>query len=49
MFDLVKLLIFVPFGYGFNVDVEKAIVYTGTPGSYYGATTEMLTNLEGNW
>uniref|UniRef100_K1Q7K3 Integrin alpha-4 n=1 Tax=Magallana gigas TaxID=29159 RepID=K1Q7K3_MAGGI len=49
MFDLVKLLIFVPFGYGFNVDVEKAIVYTGTPGSYYGATTEMLTNVEGNW
>lgn len=49
MFDLVKLLIFVPFGYGFNVDVEKAIVYQGTPGSYYGATTEMLKNSEGNW
>lgn len=49
MFDLIRLLIFVRFVAGFNVDVERAIVYKGTEGSYYGATTEMLSNSEGNW
>lgn len=49
MFDLVKLLIFVLFGYGFNVDVEKVIVYMGILGLYYGVMIEMLINFEGNW
>jgi hypothetical protein len=29
--------------------MEKAIIYTGTQGSYYGATTEMVSNAQGKW
>ena len=42
---IVKFLIFFPFASGFNLDVERAIVYQGPQGSYYGATTEKLRRI----
>ncbi|XP_061185944.1 integrin alpha-4-like [Saccostrea echinata] len=46
---VVKLMIFLRFVSGFNIDVEQALIYTGTPGSYYGATTELVSNAQGKW
>lgn len=46
---VVTVLMLFRFVSGFNIDVEKAIIYTGTQGSYYGATTELVTNAQGKW
>ncbi|XP_061185815.1 integrin alpha-4-like [Saccostrea echinata] len=46
---IVAKLIFLRFVSGFNIDVEQALIYTGTPGSYYGATTELVSNAQGKW
>jgi hypothetical protein len=46
---VVKILLLFRIVCGFNLDMEKAIIYTGTQGSYYGATTEMVSNAQGKW
>ncbi|XP_062600471.1 integrin alpha-4-like [Saccostrea cucullata] len=46
---VVKLMIFFRFVSGFNIDVEQALIYTETAGSYFGATTELVSNAQGKW